>query len=461
MPRVNLTDAKIRALAPAATGKRYEVQDALLPGLLVRVTDTGHKTLLLRVRIPGRVDPKSGRVNPVRRALGDYGLINLDEARDKAREWLRLIEKGVDPQEEVERQRRAEARQREKDRDNSFKALADAYIRHKRRVGHRRTDATEREVNRHLISRWGTLPVTEIARRDVVAMVNSIVDSGKLRTAHDVFGHARAIFGWAVDQGVYDIEHSPCALVRPARLIGEKKIRKRVLSDHELFAYWRATSRLDYPLRQFYRVLLLTGQRLNEVAGMRRRELHPDFVRLLRQEGEIEWSKVPRDVRLWTIPAERFKSDATHVVPLTEAVCEELASVPTFSGGDHVFTSTAGKKPINGFSQAKAKLDRHMLLTLRALARRAGDDPTTVELEPWVQHDLRRTVRTRLSWLRVPHEVSELVIGHALKGLDRVYNQHQFLDERHEALEEWAARLLSIVAPRTDNVVEFKREVVK
>lgn len=460
MPRINLTDAKIKALQPAESGKRYEVQDALLPGLIVRVSDTGHKTLLLRIRISGRIDPKSGRVNPVRRVLGEIGTISLDDARDKAREWLRLVEKGIDPQDEVERERRELARQRQAERDNSFKALAEAYIRHKRRAGHRRTDTTEREINRHLVSRWGERPVTDITRRDVVELVNEIVDAGKRRTAHDIFGHARALFGWAIDQGIYDVEHSPCDRVRPARLIGEKKFRQRVLTDRELFAYWRATYRLGYPLGPFYRVLLLTGQRLNEVAGLRRRELHPELTKLLRQDEPVDWAKVPAEHKVWTVPAERFKSNAEHKVPLPDVVCAELAALPRFGKSDHLFTSTAGRKPINGFGQAKARMDRRMLLTLRALVRSGGDDPASVALEPWVQHDVRRTVRTRLSGLRVPTEVAEMVIGHGKKGLSRVYDQHGFMDEMREALEAWARRLLSIVEPRTDNVVELvTREV--
>jgi integrase len=452
---VNLTDAKIKALQPAKPNQRYEVQDALLPGLSVRVTDKGHKTLALRVRIPGRIDPKSGRVNPVRRVLGDTGAISIEEAREKARQWLRLVEKGIDPQDEVERERRELAHQRQADRDNSFKALAEAYVRHKRRAGHRRTDATEREINRHLVSRWADLSAVEVKRRDVVAMINELVDAGRTRTAHDMFGHARAIFGWAIDQGTYDLEHSPCDRMRPSRLIGEKKFRQRVLADEELWAYWRAAGRMGYPLGPFYRVLLLTGQRLSEVAGMRRRELHPELARLLRDGEPVDWAKVPAEVKVWTVPAERFKSNSSHTVPLPDAACAELAALPQFKKGDHLFTHTYGAKPINGFGQAKGKLDRRMLWALRALARRTGNDPSAVTLEPWVQHDVRRTVRTRLSGLRVAHEVAEMVIGHGRKGLARVYDQHQFLDEMREALEAWARRLNTIVEPRPSNVVDI------
>src|SRR5262245_57811088 len=98
-----LKDRTIKALKAAPPGERYEVSDAVVPGLVVRVTDKGTKTFALVARYPGSP-------NPTRRALGGYGELELAEAREKARRWLALIEKGIDPQIEVERKRLAEMR---------------------------------------------------------------------------------------------------------------------------------------------------------------------------------------------------------------------------------------------------------------------------------------------------------------------------------------------------------------
>jgi len=112
---------------------------------------------------------------------------------------------------------------------------------------------------------------------------------------------------------------------------------------------------------------------------------------------------------------------------------------------------------VNSFAKAKDRLDRYMLLTLRALARQRGDNPRTVQLEPFVNHDIRRTVRTRLSALKVPDHVAELVIGHGRQGLAAIYDQHAYVDEMREALDRWALSLRTIVnPPTTDNVVALR-----
>ncbi len=453
--KLNFTDTRLKALVVAPKGQRYEVMDGLQPGLGVRVTDSGHKSFFIRTRIPGRLDPKTGQPTdaPVRRIVGEVGKVAIDDARATARDWLKMMSRGIDPQEEQRRETEAAAAKRRAELASSFRALSEAYLRHKRRAGHRRVDTTEREINRHLVSRWADVPAAQITRRDVTKVIEELADAGKQRTAHDIFGHARSMFGWAIDTGDFGMEHSPCDRVKPSRLIGAKKFRQRVLTDAELRAYWRATRHLGYPLGPFYRLLLLTGQRLSEVAGMRRRELHPELAKLLGSGDKIDWPRVPAAVKVWTIPPERFKSGLSHIVPLSDVACEVLRGLPVFRKGDHLFTNTLGMRPINGFGQAKAKLDKRMLLALRARARAAGEVTSVVTLEPWVQHDVRRTVRTRLSGLRVPQEVAEMVIGHGKKGLGRVYDQHQFMDEMREALEAWAARLLSIAEPPPDNVV--------
>jgi integrase len=158
---------------------------------------------------------------------------------------------------------------------------------------------------------------------------------------------------------------------------------------------------------------------------------------------------------LWTVPPERFKSDATHLVPLSGDVMALLKTLPRWKG-DFLFSSTGGKKPVNGFSKAKQQLDRRMLLTLKALARKRGDNPRNIVLPPFVLHDLRRTMRTRLSSLRVVDEVAEMVIGHGRKGIQRVYDQHQYLPEIREALDRWAALLRGIAEQPSSNVVPLR-----
>ena len=95
-----------------------------------------------------------------------------------------------------------------------------------------------------------------------------------------------------------------------------------------------------------------------------------------------------------------------------------------------------------------------MLLTLQEMARERGDNPDKVKLPPWINHDLRRTVRSRLSELRVDADVAEAVLAHKKPGIRGVYDRYEFLDEKRHALELWATRLRSITQPQS-NVVEL------
>lgn len=194
------------------------------------------------------------------------------------------------------------------------------------------------------------------------------------------------------------------------RLIGERRPRQRVLNDDELRAFWAATSQMDYPYGPCFRMLLLTGQRKSEV-------------------GKAQWGEFDLPNKLWTVPPERFKSDATHLVPLSDDVMELLNELPRWAGGDYLFSASGGRRPVAAFSGAKAQLDALM-----------GEVPA------WVGHDLRRTLRTHLSALRIPDHVAEMVIGHGRKGIQRVYDQHAYQAEMREALQAWAARLRAIVA---------------
>lgn len=142
------------------------------------------------------------------------------------------------------------------------------------------------------------------------------------------------------------------------------------------------------------------------------------------------------EARTFTIPPERFKSDRTHIVPLAERALAIIGQLPRFASGDYVFTTTAGRKPVDGFSKTKLALDGAMKALLDG-----------AELPNWTIHDLRRTTRTRLSELRIQPVVAEAVIGHSLPGLLGVYDQFGYLEEKRDALERWADHLDKILNP--------------
>lgn len=446
------SDPELRSLKPESA--RYDARDLKTRGMIVRVSQKGQqpgqggaKTFCLVARLPGASSPS-------RIPLGTYPEISLKDARTKAEEWRTLIKKGQDP-----RERPAAPTEDQ----NTFGAVAEEFIR-RHMAGQRRGDKGAKEIRRELLPHWKDRPIGEITRTDVVGLIERIVDRPAPAQAHITLGHIRSVFNWAIDRGQYGLTTSPTDRMKPGRIIGKKVPRQRTLNEDEIFALWRAASRLGYPNGPFVKLLMMTGLRLAEVAEARWAEFPPRLVAMLRQrkpDERIDWSKIDKTLKRWAIGAERFKSEVPRLVPLSDDVLRVLESLPHFAAGDYLFSSTAGEKPVNGFSKLKADIDRRMLRSMKAVARRRRDDPQKVVLPGWVNHDLRRVVRSNLSALRIPDHVAELTIGHTRKGLQAVYDQHRFLDEVGEALDAWAGRLRQIVDPApAANVVPFKSVTV-
>jgi hypothetical protein len=219
------------------------IMDAVVPALGVRVLPSGAASFIVGARFPGSA-------HYTRRALGGYGELTLEQARVKAREWLELIGRGVNPRIQIERQRQAEARQQR----NTFAAVAEQFI--ERHVSKTRKAAiVERELRREFIARWGERPITDITQHDVVAVLDEAVDRGAPYQAHNLLGHVRALFNWAIARGVYGLDRSPCDRMRPAAVIGKKLARQRVLDEGELRAFWQASWRLGYPYGPLFKCL--------------------------------------------------------------------------------------------------------------------------------------------------------------------------------------------------------------
>jgi len=402
--KTRITEATLKGLKPAPAGKRVYILDAILPGFVIQTTDTGASGFYVFTRFGG------SRI-PSRRKIGTVGRMGLAEARAAAREQLEAAHAGRDPKAEARAERLA------KEGRKTFGELIEIFIaRHVRRQ--RKARDVEREIRNELLPKLGDRPIEEISRKDIATLIGAIRDRPAPTHAHHVLGHVRRFYSWLLAQPEFEdlVAVAPTDRISAKDLIGEKRPRQRVLSDLELRAVWRAAEKLGDPWGAFYQMLLLTGARKTEVS-------------------DAKWNEFALAASLWTIPPARFKSDKVHLVPLSSTAVEVLERLPRGSEGAFVFTTTGGKKPIDGFSKSKRKLDELVALEL-------GGAP-----EPWQVHDIRRSVRTQLSKLRIPTEVSELVIGHSLPTLHRTYDMHAYLDERREALELWARRLRDIVEP--------------
>jgi integrase len=429
MAREKLTDRKLTSSNIVPKDGHRDIWDTSTDGaglLGVRVSDSGRRTFVLMARFPR--NPK----NPTRVALGTYPTMSLADAREKASRWRKLIDAGKDPRDEEERKK-----------ENSFRAVAEQFIEYINRQKLRTAPVMEHRLRETFIEKWGGRPITEITADDVKRIIRKSVDDGARYQAFHHFALIRRLFNWAIGTDDYGIQFNPCDRLSSGDLIGERHARDRILSDDEMRALWRATERMGYPYGPLYRLLALTGLRLGEACG-------------------AQWSEFDLKRKEWTIPAGRMKKvkggAKPFMVPLTEKIIDVLDALPRFKSGDFLFSHSHGKRPLkpNQFSDIKERLDAIMLEELKQMATEAGKDAKRITLPDFVNHDIRRSVRTHLSALRIGEEVREAVLAHVRPGIKGVYDQHQYLEEKREALTLWNARLWSIVQPPPDNVVEMR-----
>ena len=248
--------------------------------------------------------------------------------------------------------------------------------------------------------------------------------------------YGRAAFGWAVKRG--SISANPFAALPIVK--GAAK-RERVLSDLETAEIWRAAGEASVPFGPIIRLLILTGQRRGEVAGM-------------------TWAELSDDLTMWFLPAERTKNGTAHNVPLSTPVRGLLKPFmrndpgKRQTSGQLVFPGVAGT-PFAGWSKAKAALDK-AIIDARAKAFK-GDSKAPASLNPWSVHDLRRTLATGLQRLGVRPEVTEAVLNHisgSRGGIAGVWAV-----EKRAALDAWASHVRSVVEGRDtiSNIVTLSR----
>jgi integrase len=409
LARTALTALMVQKFKPPKFG-RLEKYDGLVPGFGVRITDKGAKSWIFLYLSPAKNRRRRFTLGPVLSTSGE-----LERARKRAIELRQMVRTGLDPAEAEKATETMQERNEKLAAANRFRSVVELYDKRDLQAN-RRGWEVKRIIERELLPHWGDKPIATITRAEVLERLEALIDAGKPQAANRLFEVIRRLFNWAYDRGTLGLDRSPCDRMK---LPADKVIRQRILNEDEIEAVWGAFEHMEYPSGSMLKLLLITGQRREEVAGMR-------------------WAEINMKSKLWTIPPERCKSARPHVVPLSSLAIETLDPLPRFEAGDFVFSTTDGERPVSAFSQCKSDAD-----SLSGVA-------------DWRIHDLRRTVRTELARLRVPEIAAERIINHAPRGLARVYDQYDYLDEKREGLEKWAVRLRNIIEPMPENVVALR-----
>jgi integrase len=392
--------------------RRLEIPDGGLPGLYLVVQPSGAKSWALRYRYAGKTRKMT---------LGAFPGIGLVAARDLASGAIRTNAEGRDPGGE-----KSEARQGEDLGRDLIENVATEFLTRFVRREYRASSAKQcqRLFDKEIVPVWSGRRVQDITKRDVLDLLDGIVDRGVGLTANRTFGAVRRFFNWCIDRDI--VTASPCATVR---MPFTEKSRDRVLTDDELRWLWKAADASGFPFGPITQLLLLTGQRREEVRGMR--------------EAEINLAEA-----LWTLPGERTKNGRAHAVPLNAEAVEILTAIPKVKNRAGLIFTTNGATAVSGFSRDKARLDKAMLATARQEASDRGADPDKVSIAPWVLHDLRRTVASGLARLGIELPVIERVLNHvsgSFAGIVGVYQRHQFGPEMRKALDAWGRHVAALV----------------
>jgi integrase len=408
---MKLTDAAVDKIKP--TDKRQEIPDALTVGLYLVVQPTGRKSWQVRYRTP---------TVQRRMTLGRYPLIGLKEARIRARDVLLAVHDGADPAAEAKamKVKRADL----DDRDTVSKLVEQFRKRHL--TGLKSGGDAYRFLERFVIPAWGDRDIQTITKRDVIELLDGIADSGRGVTANRVLAHTRKFFNWAVSRDILSV--APTTGVKPP--VAEQS-RDRVLRDDEIRWLWSACDRAGEPWGPFARVLLLTGQRLTEVARMSDNEII---------DG------------VWHLAKERTKNGRAHDVPLSHAAQKVLeAKMRVQNAAGHIFT-TNGINHVQGYHKGLKRLAEEMA----AIA--TEETGSAVEIPHWTFHDLRRTAATGMARLGVPVRTTEAVLNHVSGsggGIVAVYQRHDYADEKRDALEAWGRYVTTLFKCEQGNIIRL------
>jgi integrase len=426
---MKLTAFNIENWKPSA--ERQEILDH--DGLYFIIQPSGVKSFALRYR--RKSDGKA-----IKHTIGSYPMFSLKDARSKANELRAEIERGADPHgDKIIARRQVTV-------DDSFEAVARRYITDHQFRNRRSWEWTARLLGLmvdpeaktepktcpplliirdgskdqrgqrprlSLVDRWGGRRVGDITDTDVIHVLDQISSHAPI-AANRLHAVLSGLFSWA--RGKRLITANPCAGLNRS----DETSRDRVLDDKELRKVWLAAGELGHPYAGIVKLLILTGQRRNEIA-------------------DLLWREIDSEERLIHLPAARTKNKRPHDVPMSASALAIIAGLPRLVDADRVFTIK--RQPVTGFSSMKERLDAASGVT------------------DWTLHDIRRSVATGLQKLGVRQEVTEATLNHKggkISGIAAVYQRHDYASEKRDALARWADHVDALVGGRKANVVSLR-----
>ena len=326
-------------------------------------------------------------------SLGRFPILDLAEAREKAKVLVGQVARGEDPQAE----RAAE------EELITFGELAENYLRLHAKKRKRSWNEDERILHTDLLPAWKYRKATGIGRREVNELLDTIVERGAPIMANRTKALISKVYNFGISRDL--VENNPCQGV-PMPSVSRQ--RERVLSEDEIQRFWEGLRVARPVTAATFKMRLLTAQRGVEVLSLR-------------------WEQI--EDRWWTIPGEVAKNGLSHRVPLSRQARELFAELRDLSGDSPwVFASPS-------------KDGTH----LKTVSRTAKKIAKTAGIDDFVSHDLRRTAASHMMSMGISRLVVSKILNHAESGVTAVYDRHSYDAEKRKALERWGYRVEEIV----------------
>jgi integrase len=359
---------------------------------------SGHKSFVALARGP------TGK--QVWATLGECQTLSLEEARQAARSAVRRIKDGQLAKLIAEQPRAV----------TTFSEVLDVFlVRHVDKYALRSAAEIRRIFRVYVLPRWANRSLPSITRGDVARLLDDVEDNNGEVMADRVLAAVSKLFNWYASR---EDDYSSPVVRGMGRANGRERARRRIFDDAEIRLFWQAAGQAG-TFGACARIALLTGQRREKVVSMC-------------------WSDIQNGV--WTIPVQLREKNNGGSLRLPEFALEVLAERPRLTGNPYIFAGRSSK-PINGFSKSKKALDA-------AITQLNNGQP----IAPWVFHDLRRTAKSLMSRAGVPSHVSERTTGHIIKGVEGIYDRHDYFDEKAEALDALAKLVAKILKPSMGHV---------
>ena len=415
-----ITKRSVEAVPIPPNGKRAHLWDDTLKGFGVMVTDKGVRSYIIQYRLWGRVSP-SRRVT-----IGKHGSpYTAEKARDRAAELLEQVRRKVDPFDALKAEQLAGEKQKAEEKvllairqRLAFSRIATRFVDDaKKRL--RTWREIESVINRDLLPAFGETPLPELSPAAISDMLEDVAQRGD-GAARAAYRATSAVFKFASQREAkyFKASQSPMGDVPSPNKADN---RQRLLSHPELRIIWQSAGGLGWPFCDIVRLLMLTGQRLREVA-------------------HATWTEFDLDKGEWLIPGERTKNKLPTVVFLSAQTLDILRALPVVPSKKNYLFTTTGETPVSGFSRCKSRLD-----AIIVGAREAVDEEPLPE---WWFHDLRRSMSTNCQRLGISPEVVDLMQNHvtgARSGTRGSYQLYKYAVERKVGFNKWGAALLRIV----------------